>query len=850
MRLTIQSKLLIFTVLPVVAVFSLLFWLGAAHVRNHLSQNAKLWLLEHAHHQASRLALTLSQVPLLAESLGDIALTEQSMPQTLMYAHLIDGLRRTPIAKAAAIAYGTPERGALMRRGEPAGRPLPPEQRDDAVQPAGWHVDGDKIRFTRPVYREGSRVGGTWVELSIADVYAEIKRLRSGPVILFVTREDGSLLPPIETEAEVQSLALLIPPDIGQDKVQSFGEQSPKGSEFWLVSTELPGVPWRITAVTPTSSVLAPAHRQALALALALLLALLAIVAIIGTVARRITRPLAALNTSVDQIANGDFTVAPEVSSNDELGALAKAIRLMGRHIANRETQLHSSHQILEQRVAERTAALQESNARLLRQIEETRTTEEALRIANQQSLQANRAKSEFLSNMSHELRTPLHGVLGYVQILLRDPGTRPGQRENLEAIERCGQHLLTLINDILDLTKIEAGQMELEFQPTDLRQLIGDVRTIVAQRAENKGLQIRFVLAPDLPAAVSTDEVKLKQILLNLLGNAVKFTNKGSVTLHAEKAADDHLCFEVTDTGVGIPADKIGAIFDPFHQAIEGQAVDGTGLGLAINRRLIHLLGGESFPVVSEPGVGSRFRFRIPYRRAAQESLENLALATDSQAGKLRLIPGAACKVMVIDALAENRKVLATLLRYADCEVESSGDTNGAERRLQEAPFDLILLDVRHINQETRVTLDALRDSAAFGPIRVVAVSTNVFPGAEDIAATVGFDGFLSKPFNEEQLFSLITRLLDIRFELRPAQHEMPFDDRPVWPEPVATDTARRIRAAVELGDVASLFKLADELSENHAVPSVDAENVALMARLFDFDGLRKLSDRLHGAP
>jgi len=844
-RLTIRSKLVLFTVLPVTAVFSALFWLGISHVRDHVTENARQWLAEHTNHQAAQLALKLAQVPLLAQSLGDIVLTEHSKPQTLMYAHLIDGLRRTPIARTAAVAYGSPQRGALMRRGAPAGRPLLETELNDTPRRAGWHVRGENIRFNRPVYRAGERVADTWVELAIADVYEEIGQLRSGPVTLFLNREDGTLLPPTGLTPDVRALATSIPRDADAGTISTVANQD----NYWVVSTDLPDLPWRVTAVTPTSTALEPAWREASWVAAALLLALLMIVAIIGTVARQITRPLATLNASVDEIAKGNFAVAPEVRSGDELGGLAKAIRLMARHIANREGQLHSSYQVMEQRVAERTAALQESNARLLRQIEETRATEEALRVANEQALRANRAKSEFLSNMSHELRTPLHGVLGYAQILQRDPTTSPGQRENLEAIERCGQHLLTLINDILDLTKIEAGQMELDFQPTDFQQLLGDVRTIVVQRADSKGLEMRLKLAPELPAAIITDAVKLKQILLNLLGNAIKFTKQGSVTLRVEEAPDDHLLFEVTDTGVGIPADKIGAIFDPFHQARDGQAIDGTGLGLAINRRLIQLLGGESLAVDSEPGVGSRFRFRIPYQKAEPESLEDLAFSDDGKAGRLRLAPGNSCRVMVIDRLPENRNVLTTLLRYADCEVEPISDAMAATGRLREAPFDLVLMDVREINQGVADTVRALHDSTAPGSPRIVAVSANVFPGAEDIAETVGFDGFLGKPFGEEQLFGLITRLLDVTFEARPAQQEIPFNDQPAWPEQLARDTARRIRAAIDLGDVASLFQLAEELSVNKAVPSTDAENIALMTRLFDFDGLRRFSERLQTA-
>jgi signal transduction histidine kinase/CheY-like chemotaxis protein len=592
---------------------------------------------------------------------------------------------------------------------------------------------------------------------------------------------------------------------------------------------------------------MAPARGEATLFAGGLLASLLAIVAIIGMAARQITRPLATLDATVQEISHGNFAVAPEVISDDELGGLARAIRRMAGHIAQRERQLRGSQQVLEQRVAERTSALRESNVRLTRQIEETRRTEDALRLANEQAQQASRAKSEFLSNMSHELRTPLHGVLGYAQILRRDTATSDSQRESLEAIERCGQHLLTLINDILDLTKIEAGQMQPEIQATDLGQLLEDVHMIVAQRAVAKGLELRLDLAGDLPRGILTDPVKLKQILLNLLGNAVKFTSHGVVTLSAAVSGPGQLGFEVADTGVGIPADKIGAIFDAFHQARQGQAIDGTGLGLAINQRLIGLLGGEALSVESSPGVGSRFRFRIPYQPVPAEDLGQLRDGEAGPAPRRRLAPGQACTLMVVDGLAENRNVVSTLLRYAGCEVEAFAGLADATRRLREKAFDLVLYDVRLLDARVAEAVADLRSNAAFGVPKLAAVSANVFPGADRSARQLGFDAFLAKPFGEEQLLPLIGSLLQVRFETRPADADVPTHAE--WPTELARATATRIRQAVDLGDVGSLFQLSEELAANPAAPRADVDNMALMARLFDFDGLRSLSERLQPA-
>ena len=845
MRPTLRSKLILFTVLPVVAVYALLFWVGVSQVREHFSADAQRWLVEHARHQAARLALVFSQAPALAESLGDLILADPGQSQSMLYAHLIDGLRRTPIADVAALRYGDPPRGALMRRGEPGGRELTDAQRQAKRMP-GWHIDGDQLIFARPIYRFGSAIGEAWVQLSVAEVYAEIERQRSPTVSLLVSHQDGTLLPNGDVGQNISALAALLPTELPDNEVRPMEPRAGSQPEYWLASTSLPGYPWRVIAVTPSETALQPAHRRAFLVAVGLLLSLFAIILLISLATRQITRPLKTLDASVQQVALGNFHVSPEVHSADELGGLADTIRRMAGHIADREKQLLHSRQVLEQRVAERTSALQASNTRLLRQINETRKTEEALRLANQQAQQANTAKSEFLSNMSHELRTPLHGVLGYTQILRRDSDTSASQRDNLDAIERCGQHLLTLINDILDLTKIEAGQMQVDMHPTDLHQLLEDVRTIVAQRAHNKGLDLQFDLIEGLPRAALTDAVKLKQILLNLLSNALKFTNRGSVNLRASLVEGGQLQFEVADTGVGIPRNKIDTIFAAFHQAREGQATDGTGLGLAINQRLIKLLGGQPLQVESRPGEGSRFSFRIPFEALALEQLPEPDRQVEIKPGTIRLVAGYGCSVMVIDESAESRELLTTLLRYANCSVESFNDLESAAERLGEAAFDLVLLDLRLPDAGARQSVTRIRRKAHFGTPKLVAVSTRVFLDAGRHAEQAGFDALLAKPFDDRQLFSLIERLLDVRFESRPLSNEnLALAVKP-WPGELAAQTAQRIRAAIDLGDIGNLFQLAEELAEESDAPRDDVDNMALMARVFDFEGLRTMAERL----
>jgi signal transduction histidine kinase/CheY-like chemotaxis protein len=832
---TIRSKLVLFTVLPVVAVYVLLFWLGLSHITNHLRQDAQQWLSEHASHQASRLALLFAQVPALADSLGDLVVAEPDKPQALLYAHLIDGLRRTPIARAAGLAFGDPHRGARMQRGGAAGEAIT----EDALYPSapGWRARGERITFTRAIYLQGRQIGSAWVELAIADLYAEVARQQADGVTLFIRGANNALLPPYDTGPEVRQLAGVLDVPLANDRVETL--ISREGAAYWVVSAQLPGFPWRIDAATPSSTALAVLHEELALTAVALLISLLAIILIIGIVARQITRPLQALDGYVQRISRGEFTVSPEIDADDELGRLATAIGDMAEQIADREQQLRAAQQTLEQRVVERTAALERSNTQLQRQIEETRTIQEALEKAKEQAQQANRAKSEFLSNMSHELRTPLHGVLGYTQIMGRDRELSAGQRENLEAIERCGQHLLRLINDILDLTKIEAGEMSVNPQPTDLRQLIGDVQVIIAQRAVSKGLELVVDIGPEVPEAIVTDPVKLKQILLNLLGNAVKFTSKGNIMLAITRSADGLLGFEVRDTGIGIAEDKIDAIFDAFNQARDGQVIDGTGLGLAINQRLIRLLGGESLQVDSRPGAGSSFRFRIPV-----EALPSGMTMPSPRPAPPRHPEQLSCRVMVIDELTENRTMVGSMLEQHGCEVELAATQEAALAALQRRVFDLVLIDIRLPDAQAGEFSSEIHLTAAGTP-KLVAVSGDVFADSQAQARAAGFDAFLAKPFSDEQLLAVVNALLDLAGPAPSAADAPPPSSRD-WPHELAHSTAQRLRAAVELGDVASLFQLAEELGDNPTAPACDVDQLAMMARLFDFDGLQRMAEQL----
>jgi signal transduction histidine kinase len=318
-----------------------------------------------------------------------------------------------------------------------------------------------------------------------------------------------------------------------------------------------------------------------------------------------ITRNVLRLTQSANELRAGNLETRSRVDSMDELGLLSDTFNGMAGRIGELVGQL-------EERVAVRTEQLAKANQDLEEVVVELQRAKESAEAAT-------RSKSELLANMSHELRTPLNGILGYVQVVKRDPATPRHQQDKLNIIEQSGNHLLTLINDVLDLAKVEAGKIELSPAGFALPGFLTGVGELVRIRAERKGVSFCLELSPQLPHYVHGDERRLRQVLLNLLGNAVKFTEKGSVTLRVATLGE-RAQFEIRDTGIGIDPKDMEHIFDPFQQACEQEyRFKGTGLGLAISRNLVRVMGGE-LRAESVPGKGSVFRFDIELPAASGE--------------------------------------------------------------------------------------------------------------------------------------------------------------------------------------------------------------------------------------
>jgi signal transduction histidine kinase/CheY-like chemotaxis protein len=469
------------------------------------------------------------------------------------------------------------------------------------------------------------------------------------------------------------------------------------------------------------------------------------------------------------------------------------------------------------------------ANTRLQSEVGERKRAEES-------AASANRAKSDFLASLSHEIRTPLNSILGYTQILERDPDLPLRQRDAVGALANSGRHLLGLLNSILDLSKIEAGRMEVERGVFDLVAFAEGIVEMFKPRCAEKHLVLRASFPSGGPRPVVGDEGKLRQILINLIGNAVKFTPRGEIIVGLFPLPDERWRFEVIDTGIGLePAERAG-LFAPFHQTLAGRRFGGTGLGLAIARRHVELLGGV-LDVQSEPHVGTRFHFTLTLPASVlHPSFADRPLP--------RLAAGVRVRALVVDDNRDNRFILARLLADLGCATASAATASAARDIVAQETPDILFIDVILGETTGPALLATLRAGGLPASVPVVYHTAALLGAAEREALQSDGSGLLVKPFRAEDLCTCLQRMPGVRFDdAAPEPGPLPLDlDDIVLPEDLRT----RMSVAAELHSTTVLKACLEELRQlgGPAVPLAD--HLRHLLRAYDLTAIARLLNRL----
>ncbi|VAX28792.1 hypothetical protein MNBD_NITROSPINAE05-1358, partial [hydrothermal vent metagenome] len=508
------------------------------------------------------------------------------------------------------------------------------------------------------------------------------------------------------------------------------------------------------------------------------------------------------------------------------------------------EMMANRTRQVTEQ-VRIRTEELTGANENLRLEIDAREKAQKDLHAAKEEAESANKAKSTFLANMSHEIRTPMNAILGYSQILKHSKNIDSSEKNKIDNILRSGDHLLHIINDILDISKIEAGKMELNSSDFDLIELIDEISAMIEPRCEDKQIEWRVECPEEASIPVRGDEIKLKQVLINLLGNAVKFVTKGEITLRVIPEADHLFLFEVIDTGQGIASEHHENVFEPFHQEAEGIKKGGTGLGLAIVKKQIELMDGI-LTLDSEPGKGSRFSFSLPLPPANETVVAN----RKAKFQFFRLPEAAHVNALVVDDNEQNRDVLSEILTSAGIEVRTAVNGKDALRQTRKQIPDVVLMDLRMPVMDGFQALDAIKKEFHPHP-KLIAISASAFEYQRESTLMKGFDDFIPKPFRIENIFNCLAKLLEVEFlkedAISPPEKMTARNLPPLSKIQLPEDILNRLKSAADLSNLTDLKLCMKELHAHGDDGQSLLKHLNPLAGKFDMAGILALLKRVN---
>ena len=488
---------------------------------------------------------------------------------------------------------------------------------------------------------------------------------------------------------------------------------------------------------------------------------LLSLVLIVTLLQRRVLDPVKRLMRESGRLAARDLATPFIWEQKDELGSLGVSLEHTRRALQALFSEIEAKNLMLEKDIEQRALTEQELQRHRdhLEELVRERTLE--LQTAKERADVANQAKSKFLSSMTHELRTPLNAILGYAQILRYDKGLNERQTAGLNTIQQSGEHLLTLITDLLDMAKIESGKFELLPEPVKLQLFLQGIVDIMRVRAEQKSLQLVFEPSMHLPHTVILDENRLRQVLLNLLGNAIKFTDFGYIRMRVSATSESvnkiRLTFEIEDTGVGISKTQLDCIFQPFEQVGDMRRKSGgTGLGLSISQQLVRLMGSD-IQVTSHIGAGSRFTFDIVVPVSVRDVLPVVPTRMAVAYRGLRK------KILVVDDVVANREMLKDLLNGRGFDVYLAENGQEGIEQAENIRPDVILMDIVMPVMDGLAATRRIRQIPEINAVPVIAISASVASDDQEGMIKAGANAFMSKPVNQDLLLEKIGELLDL---------------------------------------------------------------------------------------